>query len=475
MIVYADRDEVVDSRRWRRQAENAADPVERIIALGQWEAGVLDALCPELDDDVDAYSVEAPDRIRLRVPEGFAFYAVYPEQYRAAAARFYREHTPGSCVVIGIRSIGTTLSRVVAEALPCPVWRFTVRPRGHPFDRRIDLSDRLRARLAQYRESWVLVVDEGPGLSGSSFTSVAEALNALGIPDQRIVFFPSHEPDPAAFVSQRARDRWPCHRKYFEPFQPGRYLPAGARDLSGGQWRDLLGIDVPVNPQHERRKYLYDGRLYKFSGLGAYGRRKLERGRELAEAGFTPRVLGLQNGFLESDFVEGRLSACGGVARRLLQTILRYLSHMTITYKTNTPVRYEGLVHMIHTNTGLVLPDRNPEIEDGEVVAVDGRMLPHEWLETSDGRWLKADALDHHDDHFFPGCQDIAWDYAATSVEFDVPFDALPLSHSKLTFYATAYLAYRIGYCNMCGFSEQQRRYTAILERVAERPIVSSA
>ncbi len=46
-------------------------------------------------------------------------------------------------------------------------------------------------------------------------------------------------------------------------------------------------------------------------------------------------------------------------------------------------------------------------------------MLPHEWLLTATG-YMKTDALDHHDDHFLPGCQNIAWDVACASVEFEL-------------------------------------------------------
>jgi hypothetical protein len=57
-----------------------------------------------------------------------------------------------------------------------------------------------------------------------------------------------------------------------------------------------------------------------------------------------------------------------------------------------------------------------PVLAGSQAVAVDGRMLAHEWLVT--GRGLaKVDALDHHDDHFLPGCQDIAWDIAGACLE----------------------------------------------------------
>ena len=39
-------------------------------------------------------------------------------------------------------------------------------------------------------------------------------------------------------------------------------------------------------------------------------------------------------------------------------------------------------------------------IEDAPAYELDGRMLPHEWIETSSG-FLKTDAVDHFDDHFF--------------------------------------------------------------------------
>jgi hypothetical protein len=113
---------------------------------------------------------------------------------------------------------------------------------------------------------------------------------------------------------------------------------------------------------------------------------------------------------------------------------------------------------MIEINTGLHI---SAPIE-GVVVAGDSRMLPHEWIATDRG-YIKTDAFDHHDDHFFPGCQDIAWDIAGASVEwgFDVSVLAdryLRLQSdstltSRLPFYLTAYRAYRAGYCKLAADS----------------------
>src|SRR5436305_12375157 len=97
----------------------------------------------------------------------------------------------------------------------------------------------------------------------------------------------------------------------------------------------------------------------------------------------------------------------------------------------------------------------------GPAVAIDGRLLPHEWIADGD-RLLKVDALDHHADDFFPGCRDIAWDVAGAIVEFDMATAAeaaLVAGYARaardrtiarrLPFYRAAYLAYRLGYVTL--------------------------
>ena len=212
---------------FRKRIEQASDATERLILQGQFESGVMDALCPDADDDV-SHPGRLPDRIAIRPPEGYAFYSLYPEMYRDAALRFSREQRPLSCVVIGIRSIGASLSVVVAEALHA-VWRFTVRPHGHPFERELRLGAGLEQRVRAHVGDWFLIVDEGPGISGSSFISVAMKLEELGVPPERIVLFPSHDPEPGTLRSERARVNWRRYRRYVEPFRSERFVPAKSR------------------------------------------------------------------------------------------------------------------------------------------------------------------------------------------------------------------------------------------------------
>ena len=103
-------------------------------------------------------------------------------------------------------------------------------------------------------------------------------------------------------------------------------------------------------------------------------------------------------------------------------------------------------------------------------------MLPHEWIATAAG-YLKTDALDHGDNHFYPGPADIAWDVAGTIMEFEL--DAAAREHlieayvraandrgirQRLPFSTAAYLAFRVGYAQMNGFSAVER-YRRMLEK----------
>jgi hypothetical protein len=228
-----------------------------------------------------------------------------------------------------------------------------------------------------------------------------------------------------------------------------------------------------VQPQHERRKYLHENVLWKFSGLAHYGRSKLSRARELYEAGFTAEPVGFRNGFLKTRWVRGR--AASYVDDDLIDTMARYLAFLSERYDTGRTADTGALAEMIQVNTGM---ECLPSPHAGNTVAVDGRMLPHEWLRTDNG-WLKTDALDHHDDHFFPGCQDIAWDVAGAAVEFgfDPSLLAVRLGRftgdrtvmARLPFYRTAYLAWRIGYCTLAeqtlGDSCDGRRFSALKTR----------
>lgn len=498
MLIYRTETRLIRPSEEINRIRAAGDATDLLIGAGEIESGVADALClasdgwnptlgalreaslaaarflfapsarPAAVAALDALAgLELPERVEVSVPEGYAYYGLFPEQYAAAARRFRDEARPDRVGVVGIRSIGASLSAVAAAALEargCEVRSWTMRPRGHPFYRSLaispDLERELRARTAWH----FAIVDEGPGLSGSSFACVAEKLAELGVPAERIVFLPSWDPEPESLLSETARACWARRRKYVVPFQRAE----GLRDLSAGEWRRAVYLDAKawpaVQPQHERRKYL-DGRtLLKFAGLGRFGRAKLERGRELAEAGFSPRALGFEHGFLRHEFVEGRPLAARDRGPGLIAAMARYLAHLRRHYASDRGVSFDELLQMIATNAGLDtarLERFRGAVSASPAVAVDGRMLPHEWLLTPAG-YLKTDSLDHHDGHFLPGSTDIAWDLAGASVEFEFEpeetgrlvetYAALSGDREvgrRLPFFTIAYLAFRLGYATV--------------------------
>jgi hypothetical protein len=329
----------------------------------------------------------------------------------------------------------------------------------------------------------------------------AAMLASLGIPDDRIVLMPSWDAPPGSLRSETARHRWQRHRRYVSSFEQtwrasGRLddlLGPAAVDLSAGQWRDEL-ITEParrpaIHPQHERRKLRRPGVLLRFAGLGTIGHKRLSRARTLAELGFSPHPAGLAHGFLALELVPGTPLVRGEIDAELLDRMARYLACVRERFALAEEDRTD-LAEMMHVNlaeAGLgAWADNLHDPADAPPVAVDGRMLPHEWLRTARG-YLKVDALDHSDDHFFPGPVDIAWDLAAAVIEFGMSPDARRqlveryrrLSGDRtiggrLPYYTIAYLACRIGYAALAlevlgetpdgrGFQQMLHGYQALL------------
>jgi hypothetical protein len=470
-----------------------------------------------------------PDWVETTVPEGFAQYAVYPEMYLEAARRCQAELGRFDGVCLGLRSVGTSLSAAVTAALRelgCRIKTYTLRPRGHPYDRRPVLGPELHQALGVEKDAYFLLVDEGPGISGSSLAGTADELQRMGVADERIIFLPSWTTDGSALRSEVARQHWPRHRQYTATFEEV-WLEAGrlgaafcggrVQDLSGGSWRpEILRRPEkfpPVQPQHERRKYLVHSEagtepgsatLFKFVGLGQYGEPKLRRAERLAEARFTCEPCGVLNGFIALPFVPGTPVSPGETDSQLLETLATYLAHLSQQHAAEPSVSVESLEKMATVNTSEGLGEAwIPRLEGWlrssskswceKPVALDGRMLPHEWIRTASG-YLKTDAIDHYDDHFYPGCQDIAWDIAAACIEHRLTHEQQ--SHlldryrsmsgdrtiaARLPIHAIGYLAFRLGYTTMAAealgdeadgrrFAASREHYSSLLRHELSRP-----
>jgi hypothetical protein len=476
-----------------------------------------------------------PDEIVIKVPEGYAFYAVYPELY-LQAAQALRDEAGGRVVAIGLRSIGTSLAAAVAAGAGATSPPRTLRPVGHPFGRSVSVAPSLEKKILR-EGSLFAIADEGPGLSGSSFGSVADWLEDRGVAPSQIVFFPSHRGSPGPHASERHRTRWQRARRLGVDFDslfmsgPRPRLTAmieagagaevtGIEDISGGRWRAKLYRSPmewpPACPHRERRKFIAmaGGRpiLAKFNGLGRAGDERLERARRLGE--FIPRTIGLAHGFLLSEWLSDARPIGPGEEMdrgRLVQVVGSYIGFLARHLPAKRPgASPERLLEMARFNTGQALgPDLGAELDrfqsrisyftrSARYVCTDNKLHLWEWLALPDGRLLKADALDHHASHDLIGAQDPAWDIAGAFVELSLigeeqaalleavarisPYRA---DRSSLLFYTACYLAFQLGYYSMAaaidgGSDEAERarleaarhRYQSRLAELLKGPMV---
>lgn len=422
---------------------------------------------------------DLPGRVEVNAAlEGFAHQALDPDRY-ARAARYARVETPGPDRVIGIRSIGLPLAGMVAAALGPGAVLASVRPTGERHRRSLAIGPALRERLLAGRGAFA-VVDEGPGLSGSTFAAVAGWLAGQGVPAARVAFFPGHGGDPGPRAGEDVRRIWRQARRYLAEPDLG-FLTEGSEgvdDLAGGRWRYRLGLQPvswpPADTRLERRKLIVErgGRqwLCKFAGLGALGRTKAARADRLAAAGLHPEVAGLERGFLTIEWHDGArpLGTCPDPLPRpeLVSRLAEYLAARAAMPPSDggPGAPPAELLAMAARNTRVALGDEAGREVDrrwravvpraaaaARPVGIDGRLQRWEWIALADGRLLKTDAVDHALGHDLVGEQDIAWDLAGAALEFELEPGELERVRGSTgdaeleEFYRVAYAAFHLG------------------------------
>jgi hypothetical protein len=447
--------------------------------------------------------IALPESVIISPPEGFAYYALHPLDLAALAGRVAPASAP--VAVVGIRSIGVTLSAVVMAALigrGTRAERTTVRPVGHPYDRRTTLSPeqlrwvaRQRAASAQF-----LVVDEGPGISGSSFISVGEALLEAGVARECILFLGSRDPDPEKLTARDGAVRWRSFHAVSVP--PTEHVPEDRGEyLGGGEWRRRSydqECEWPASwVQMERLKFLSRDRrrIFKFHGLGRFGDAVAERARLLGETGFGPRMLSHAGGFSEFELAAGRPMHATLISAAVLERVADYCVLRALEFgarRRQAPQLEEMARFNIGEEFGYQPDGWLAPLNSDRLVIADGRMQPHEWLLTPAGTLLKTDNATHGDDHFFPGPVDIAWDLAGAVVEWGMSAEAARYmlaryrlrsgddARGRMDAYLLAYSVFRMGYCAMAAFAlrgwdeEPRLRHAALhYRRLAEAQLKS--
>jgi hypothetical protein len=445
-------------------------------------------------------SLSLSGSLHVSPPEGFAYYGLHPLDY-ADLADSLSNRLDRVCV-IGIRTIGLTLSSVVMAALRRQgksATRTTVRPHGHPYDRRTSFDPAQLEWLARERAQGAsaIVVDEGPGMSGSSFLSVADALRASGFAPDHIDLFCSRRIDPSCLLAPDGARRWSELRSHSPGQTPHR--PADAASwIGGGQWRRCAYADEtcwpPSWPTMERPKFLSDDqrRILKFEGLGRYGAGVLARAQALAEIGFGAPLEDAGHGFLAYANLAGSPMRSADASAEVLTRLAQYCA----ARGTLAPApRATNLEPMMMQNLLVAHGSRRhaPHLDVVRPVISDSRMMPHEWILTKESMF-KCDAATHGDDHFFPGPVDIAWDVAGTIVEWHLAGEASEYFidayerasgdrvRSRVAPYLFAYTLFRLGCVRMaaCSVDDVGERarlmqdyagYRARLARMLDVPI----
>jgi hypothetical protein len=434
------RDELIDALLRSGELECAlADQegcAQEATTLATCTDALADALVAERRPKVPGVILDSlsdfalPEKLQLSVPEGFCYYALHPLDYADLLSEYPLDC--GAAAVIGIRSIGTTLSAIVRawfELHGVPATRITVRPSGHPFDRKLPLDQNLRHWISEQaqRGARFYVVDEGPGLSGSSFLAVAESLVEAGIGHDRIVLLPSSKPNVETLIAPNAFARWNRFRTL--PLKPTRYIPADAKQyVGGGEWRNHVFASEtewpPVWSWTERQKYLSsDGtRIFRFDGHGHYGKAVRERSAILAAHNWGPQIESAGDGFSVSPWL--KRSRPANTDRDMVIQLARYcafraehFAHRSASAAALEEMAAINLERAAGVSRRVTLPIERP-------VITDSRMMPHGWIVTEGGTLLKVDASSHGDDHFYPGPTDIAWDLAGAIVEWNLDGDA---------------------------------------------------
>jgi hypothetical protein len=504
--------------------------LDALIAAGELEAALADGNSPSsatasrLTDELAfavasghevsrsasklADEIDAPAQVSVSPPEGFTYYALHPLDFAKLISRIPQE--PRACALVGIRSIGTTLSAMCGAALKQagrPVSRISVRPSGHPYSRQMDFSAPEMAWIYEQlmAKAQFLVVDEGPGRSGSTFLSVAEALTRAGVGNERVTILGSRQPNPESLCANDAASRWKAFR-FISTIPSVNSRFENCTYAGGGHWREFLlanGDDWPESwTEMERLKFISpDGRsLFKFEGIGPRGAEVRERAFVLAEAELSPKVSDSGDGFLEYEIKKGARIAAGDLSSAMLEHMARYCAFRAAHFPAREAAASE-LKPMLEFNLrqefGVEISLPEDAFSTEAPILADGRIAPYEWI-ASDQKFLKADAISHGDDHFFPGPCDIAWDLAGIAIEWNL--DSQGREHllsefqkqtgrevgSHWPFYLLAYSVFRLGFSKMgistvSGSREEPRlraayqNYRARAEQILKQTVTSDS
>lgn len=437
-----------------------------------------------LEDRLDGRELE------VRVPEGFAWYALYPDSYAQTAERWASHFgfAGGRVCIIGLRSIGTTLAAVVRQVLERHEFGIsgyaTVRPFGDPFQRRVVMPPGITPAAQN------IIVDEGPGLSGSSMLAVARALQELGALPEFIHLFAGHTRGPGSAVCPESKVWWSSHRVWVTDLDAtrigGQPVPrmlaavaervtrrlavAPAEPLGTSHWQALAHLpSLPraVAPLMESPKKIVNLRsgdriLCKFTGFALTGSNFEQNDRSVPGAaarchgwalmrwieGTRLRADAASPAFV-ADFLAPQIAASSDrelQPNEVQQGISRIADALLAWAEARQHKALRSLIAWAAEREFAQMRGA-PQHAYG-----DGRLAPHEWVCTGDGI-VKVDGFGHTCDHAWVGQQPLAWDLAGAEIEWELDWRLTNVLRSTVAARsgyqcsAETYTFYKAGYC----------------------------
>ncbi len=410
------------------------------------------------------------DDLRCSFPEGFSYYGLNPLDFGDIARSALPLKQPHAAVV-GIRSVGSTLAALVSvtfRLLGIQSERMTVRPQGEPYRRITTLSAQQFAWIRQMLKSGseFFIVDEGPGFSGSTLFSVAQALEQAEVPRELITILCSRPIDQPWTGSSSGRDL--TNYRFFATGY-GMRIPAEAdRHIGGGLWRMMFYPEAaqwpPCWTDLERIKHVSVGcsSIFKFEGFGRFGALAQSQAAVLADAGFSPALLSFADGFAQYSRVKGNPLRRQDLNHDLISRMAEYCAFRA-QHLAAPPGSPQSLLNMLQVNLEIEFACKAPLRELQLVLPVypDGRMMPHEWIARSGGEIIKTDSVGHGEGHQIPGPVDIAWDLAGAIVEWDMSSAESEFflqeyqrfigddASNRIHDYLMLYCSYRMAHCRM--------------------------
>jgi hydroxymethylpyrimidine pyrophosphatase-like HAD family hydrolase/orotate phosphoribosyltransferase len=456
--------------RWRGAWDRLVDRVCDLLIAGPPRAGIAWA---ELRAGLETLmSVTLPASVlgeQMRLPEAFRCQDLTHHDVITLARRLARTlpDRESPLVIVGVRTAGAYFAPLIRALLRAEGWtrvsRITVRPKLGPSR----WEARQLRRLGQDRAR-VVVVDDYPN-TGTTVRLMLDLLARQGVPSDRItVAVPRHPARPAWTVPEGATQLAGVRLVTLEPadLYKARLLEPRAiepliREYAGGQGEVRLEESGQVKTINAallrqfgdgfqvRLKRVFEIRgdvahestprrvFVKSVGWGWLGYHAYVMGARLA--GSAPRLIGLRNGLLLTEWLDDATACQTGDAS---DNLVRAIAHYTACRVQQLPLpkdpcfdtpeyRWAGWDEMISILRGVYGPyvgrlkapalrRRLRRFLSPVPTAVDGRMRPEDWIRTPAGI-VKTD----FEQHSFGGAEldvvDPAYDLAGAICEFGLP------------------------------------------------------